>query len=257
EALFDNLKLPEDGTRHRTRRELRGRDTQEVLAYLPNWIATLDSTDARYEHHLLEGLWVSWGLNQVDEPLLRRLLFEAKDYRVRTAAVRVLRYTGHQVAEQASLLEQAAGDESGRVRLEALVAASWLPRQQALPVVSRITQKGVDDWTARTYEAILNRLTGEAPAENEPEVLATHLTGEALEQYKKGQLIYSREGFCVTCHQADGKGLDASGFPPLTDTRWVLDDDERLIKITLKGLQGPIEVSGKEYPGQVPMTPFG
>src|SRR5690606_39689143 len=55
EALFDNLKLPEDGTRHRTRRELRGRDTQEALAYLPNWIASLDSTDARYEHHLLEG----------------------------------------------------------------------------------------------------------------------------------------------------------------------------------------------------------
>lgn len=258
EALFDNLKLPEDGIRHRTRRELRERDAKEVLAHLSTWIAGLDSTDPRYEHQLLEGLWVSWGLNQVDEPLLRRLLFDAKDHRVRTAAVRVLRYVGHLVADQASLLEQAANDESGRVRLEALVAASWLPREQALPVVSRITQKGVDDWTANTYEAILSRLTGEASANNdEPEVLATHLTGPALEQYKKGQLIYNREGFCVTCHQADGKGLDASGFPPLTDTRWVLDDDERLIKITLKGLQGPIEVSGKEYPGHVPMTPFG
>jgi mono/diheme cytochrome c family protein len=25
----------------------------------------------------------------------------------------------------------------------------------------------------------------------------------------------------------------------------------------LKGLYGPIEVNGKKYPGQVPMTPFG
>ncbi|HMF72599.1 MAG TPA: cytochrome c, partial [Flavitalea sp.] len=29
-----------------------------------------------------------------------------------------------------------------------------------------------------------------------------------------------------------------------------------LIKIVLKGLQGPIEVNGKKYDGQVPMTPF-
>ncbi|HWK98583.1 MAG TPA: cytochrome c, partial [Parapedobacter sp.] len=39
--------------------------------------------------------------------------------------------------------------------------------------------------------------------------------------------------------------------------RWVLDDDARLIKLTLNGLHGPIEVLGKKYPGQVPMTPFG
>src|SRR5690606_29773888 len=59
------------------------------------------------------------------------------------------------------------------------------------------------------------------------------------------------------CHQADGKGLPTSGFPPLAGTRWVLDDDARLIKLTLNGLHGPIEVLGEKYPGQVPMTPFG
>jgi mono/diheme cytochrome c family protein len=37
----------------------------------------------------------------------------------------------------------------------------------------------------------------------------------------------------------------------------VNQDPERLIKITLNGLHGPIEVKGKKYPGQVPMTPFG
>jgi mono/diheme cytochrome c family protein len=37
----------------------------------------------------------------------------------------------------------------------------------------------------------------------------------------------------------------------------VLGNEARLIKIVLKGLQGPIEVQGKKYPGQVPMTPFG
>ena len=35
-----------------------------------------------------------------------------------------------------------------------------------------------------------------------------------------------------------------------------MGDSERLIKLTLDGLIGPIEVLGEDYPGQVPMTPF-
>jgi mono/diheme cytochrome c family protein len=36
----------------------------------------------------------------------------------------------------------------------------------------------------------------------------------------------------------------------------VVGNEERLIKVVLKGLHGPIEVSDRKYPGQVPMTPF-
>src|SRR5690606_3218861 len=71
-VLLDNLKLPEFRTRYRSRRELRGRDAIEVLNHLKGWVAGLDSTDADYEHHVLEALWVSWGLNRVDETLLRQ-----------------------------------------------------------------------------------------------------------------------------------------------------------------------------------------
>ena len=78
-----------------------------------------------------KALWVSWGLDKVDEKLLRQLL-QAKDYRARAAAVGVLRYTGHQVADQADLLMQAAKDDHGRVRLEAIVAASWLDKEKGL-----------------------------------------------------------------------------------------------------------------------------
>ena len=48
-----------------------------------------------------------------------------------------------------------------------------------------------------------------------------------------------------------------AGFPPLSGTKWVLEDPDRLIKLSLKGLMGPIEVKGKKYPGQLPMTAFG
>ena len=254
--LFDNLKQPEYRTRYRTRRELRGRDPKEVLAGLGAWVAKLDKNDPRYEHHLLEALWVSWGLNRVDEPLLRRLL-NAKDFRARAAAVQVLRYAGHQVKDQAGLLLQAARDPHGRVRLEALVAASWLEGEKGLAIVNEAAKLPLDRWMAPAHETALAHLNGKAVVRKKEAALTTSLKGAEKELYVQGKAIYSREGFCVTCHQADGKGLPASGFPPLAGTNWVTGSHERLAKIVLNGLHGPIEVLGKPYPGQVPMTSFG
>jgi mono/diheme cytochrome c family protein/glucose/arabinose dehydrogenase len=256
EVLFDNLKLPEYRTRYRTRRELRGRKVADVTAYISPWVAKLDKNDPRYEHHLLEALWVSWGMNQVDQTLLRQLL-NAKDYRVRAAAVRVVRYTGHQVADQAGLLLQAAKDEHGRVRLESIVAASWLNKDAGNAVLEEAGRHPLDDWMADTYEAAVAHLNGRSVKEKEEEETVTKLKGKDLEVYLKGKAIYSREGYCNTCHQPDGKGLSASGFPPLAGTPWVTGSDERMIKLVLNGMQGPIEVGNQKYGGQVPMTPFG
>lgn len=255
ETLLDNLKLPEFRTRHRTRRELRGRDVSEVLSSINSWTANLDKKDPRYEHHLLEALWVSWGLNKVDQRLLRQLL-KAEDFRVRTAAVRVLRYTGHQVADQAELLMEAVRDEHGRVRLEAIVSASWLEKEKGLPILAEAEKKPLDEWMVHSHEAAVAHLNGISVKEKIEEEIKSNLAGSDLELFNMGKDIFAREGFCITCHQADGKGLSASGFPPILGTNWVLGSEDRLIKLTLKGLLGPIEVLGKEYPGQVPMTPY-
>lgn len=256
DVLFENLKLPEYRTRYRTRRELRGRNVADVATYLTKWTAQLDKNDARYEHHLLEALWVSWGMNKVDQSLLRQLL-QAKDYRVRAAAVRVVRYTGHQVTDQAELLKQAAKDEHGRVRLEAIVAASWLSKDAGNMVLEEAGNHPLDDWMTETYEAAVAHLNGRSVEEKKEEAVTTLLKGKDLDTFVKGKAIYMREGYCNTCHQPDGKGLSASGFPPLAGTPWVTGNEERLIKIVLNGLQGPIEVNNQQYAGQVPMTPFG
>ena len=57
-------------------------------------------------------------------------------------------------------------------------------------------------------------------------------------------------------HQDDGNGLPEAQFPPLAGSEWVTGSDTRLIMLALHGLQGPITVKGKEYPGNVPMTAF-
>ncbi|TDE16414.1 PVC-type heme-binding CxxCH protein [Dyadobacter psychrotolerans] len=256
EELLDNLKLPEYRTRYRTRRELRGRDVNQVLTKLTKWVAGLDKNDPRYEHHVLEGLWVSWGLNKVDQKLLRQML-KAKDYHARAAAVNVARYTGHQVADQADLLMQAARDENGRVRLEAIVSASWLPKEKGLPILAEAKKKPLDEWMIHAYDAAVAHISG-LPVKKEKEVVAkTGLKGKELDLFNMGKTIYAKEGYCSTCHQPDGKGLVSSGFPPLTGNKWVTGSDDRLIKVVLKGLLGPIEVGGQKFPGQVPMTPFG
>ena len=253
--LLNNLKLPEYRTRYRTRRELRGRKASEVLSHITDWVAKLNKNDARYEHHLLEAVWVSWGLNKVDQTLLHQLL-KAKDYRVRAAAVNVVRYTGHQVADQANLLMQAAKDYSGRVRLESIVAASWLDKEKGLAIETEAAKKPLDDWMADAHETAIAHLNGHGVKREKQAAIKTDLKGAERAMFIKGKEIYGRDGFCITCHQPDGKGLELSGFPPLTDTKW-LGNDERVIKMVLKGILGPIEVLGKKYPGQVPMTPFG
>lgn len=255
EQLLDNLKLPEYRTRYRTRRELRGHTPAEVLPQLKKWVAALDKSSPQYEALLLEALWVSWGLNKVDQPLLRQLL-KAKDYRVRAAAVEVLRFTGHQVADQYNLLMEAARDTHGRVRLEAIVAASWLTSKEGLAIEKEAAKKPLDDWMTDAWETAVAHLEGHNVAKKKAAENETIPAGVNKEVFLTGKAIYAREGYCITCHQQDGKGLAASGFPPLSGSDWVTGNEERLIKAVLKGMVGPIEVNGKKYPGQVPMTPF-
>ena len=258
-TLLENLKEPEFRTRYRTRREIRNHPADKVLPELKEWVTKLDPKAPRYDHHRLEALWTSWGLNQVDTGLLLQLL-DSPDHRVRSAAVRVLRYNFRSFPEHVALLTKAANDSHGRVRLEAIVAASWLDNAAAKKVVEEASKKPLDTWNQAAAKTAADRLAGRAEVEVDehpaPKAPA-HLAAADQQRYLAGHAIYFRDGHCGTCHQADGKGLPSAGFPPLDESFWVSGSEERLIKLTLHGLMGPFELKGVKYPGQVPMTPFG
>lgn len=60
---------------------------------------------------------------------------------------------------------------------------------------------------------------------------------------------------CAGCHQLSGLGTPGLN-PPLAGSEWVLaEGPNRIIRIILHGLRGPIEVKGEQYNSQ--MTPFG
>lgn len=70
------------------------------------------------------------------------------------------------------------------------------------------------------------------------------LSTEEKQQYIVGKPLY--ETACASCHGTDGQGLVPIA-PPLEESEWVEGSEERLIKVVLHGLEGPITVKGKVY----------
>ena len=51
---------------------------------------------------------------------------------------------------------------------------------------------------------------------------------------------------CAVCHSLSGLGEEGKG-PPMVDSEWILGSEERLVRIVLNGLHGPVKVQGKVY----------
>ena len=79
-----------------------------------------------------------------------------------------------------------------------------------------------------------------APAKKAPAVAAALLAS--------GKSVYAQN--CLTCHMADGLGVDGLN-PPLVKTDYVLGDKKRLVNVLLNGLQG-VEVNGERYGNVMP-----
>ena len=107
------------------------------------WASKLDKKDKAYEHHLTEALWVHQWHNVVDEAFLKKML-RSPDYHARAAATRVLCYWRDRVKDPLALLKVQVGDESPRVRLEAVRACSFFKTSQAAEVALEVLEKETD-----------------------------------------------------------------------------------------------------------------
>ena len=66
----------------------------------------------------------------------------------------------------------------------------------------------------------------------------------------KGRIVYGN--VCLPCHQATGLG-QAGVFPPLAGSEWVLGEGpNRIIRIVLNGVAGPIDVKGTPFNNAMP-----
>ena len=79
------------------------------------------------------------------------------------------------------------------------------------------------------------------------------LTNEEQMLFDNGRQTYA--GLCAACHQPTGKGLEGLA-PPLAESEWVLGEPERIVKVVMHGLRGPIKVKGMTYSYDMPAAGF-
>src|SRR5262249_46629532 len=172
-----------------------------------------------------------------------------------------------QLPDALKLLEQQVQDENPRVRLEAVVAASYVPKPEAVQVVTAALNKPCDpflDYAIRQSARALQPLWASALAANKLTFNGDKAQAEYLKKLvgtppaapSPGESVY--EMACLPCHQPEGKGLPGV-YPPLAGSEWVRGDSARLIRIVLHGLEGPITVAGQNFggPGAVSMPALG
>jgi mono/diheme cytochrome c family protein len=78
---------------------------------------------------------------------------------------------------------------------------------------------------------------------------APPLTPSQQEFVAAGKVLYT--AICAACHLPNGIGQEGLA-PPLAASEWVTGSPDRLSRIVLHGLSGPIEVLGKTYTMDMP-----
>lgn len=161
--LVELLAHREDRVRYRVKLELSARPRDEVIAAVDAWVAGLTSTGEDREHDLLEALWTKQFHGAVDLTLLEQVL-KSPDPRARAAGVRVLWAWRERIPDALDRITDAANDEHPRVRLEAVRAASFFDRAEAIEAVI-VAQRHPSDYyldytsaeTMRTLDPIWKR----------------------------------------------------------------------------------------------------
>jgi azurin/glucose/arabinose dehydrogenase len=208
-ALLELLKEPENDVRLRAKIELSKHDAKQVTEGVKAWANQLDEKDPKFEHNLLEALWVHQWHNVVNLDLLKRVL-KSPEPRARAQGVRVLGYWRDRVPNALELLKVAADDDAPRVRLEAVRVASFFREWAAADVALTALKKPMDYYLTYCLTETMKQLKpwwqqaiseGKPLAANNPAgidyVLGSVSTGD-LDKLPKTPVVYTalltREG---------------------------------------------------------------
>ncbi len=120
------------------------------------------------------------------------------------------------------------------------------PHMAMLAKLKQSTDKSTSQSATLLDQYFLGKLPGAASR--------VELNEAQKKQFEAGRIHYLT--VCMGCHQLNGKGL-LPVSPPLADSEWVEGSPERLVRITLHGMQGPVKVAGKLYkePEIAPVMP--
>ena len=159
--LLEQVDSPERWAQYQSKRLLFGRDSKEVTTALDAWVAKLKAGDAKDEYRRLQALAI-YEAHETVRPELLKSLLRSPDARIRAYATRTLSTWARDGAlpKAITLLEPQIDDEDPLVRLEAIVAASYVPDPRAAVVALRSLDK---PFNAYHQHALPKTLNGLAP----------------------------------------------------------------------------------------------
>ena len=259
----------------------RGLDAKQQTALL---VKLGPLVDDRSEMVRLQATLTASALPQTDAlPLVARLAATGDDALFRTAAltglegrelefVRLLLESGEpqsrlvilaaqcvmqagdatQIAALFETLDRVSGASPRDALLEAMASFAPTGGRRAKPVTLRAEPtvliklaRGGDARVRQTAYRVMELFTwpGAAP------LAAEGMDVAALSLAEQKRLAAGREPFtifCAPCHQPHGGGA-ANVAPPLAGSDWLAGPPERLARIVLHGLYGPVEVNGQTW----------
>ena len=263
--LLNQLKSPERWTRYQAKRLLYYRPTSEVLMAADAW-GNIHLDDLSEPESWMIELLGLYQAHETPRPALVERMLEASDYRVRAYAARAAGAWAERLPQTRDWLRKAVEDSHPRVRLEGVVACSYLLSPDSVTIATLALLHPMDrflDYALRQSVRALQPLW-ESPwnkgelrfTSTEQQAYLKDLVGNPRVAPSQGAILY--EQACLPCHQPEGKGL-AGVYPSLAESDWINGDPDRLIRIVLHGLSGPIEVKGKLFQSETdhPMPSFG
>lgn len=196
----------------------------------------------------IHALWTLDGLGVLDAATLSAGLKDA-DAGVRKTAVWIADGTDWQgndkVFEAVTALK---GDSDAEVRFQLALNMRSNNSVEAKAVLEDLLQRYPDEMLTKSQQRYTKMLADRKRAEEE----AARLAIEDQKLVKQGATIFKE--YCASCHGLDGKGLVIGGgtaaAPPLVNNADVNDSPDKLIKILLHGLTGPID--GNTYANMMP-----
>ena len=159
--------------------------------------------------------------------------------------------TGNLIAETPDYLDMDAAGKSLRIRRSDI--ASFTPPASPMPPMAGLLNpselRDIVAWLASLNQGGNLAKTTSPPVPLDPATLeipaktpTTPASAVDPALLKTGQQQFM---VCGACHGLGGEGTAAG--PPLAGSEWVNGPEENLIRIQLRGLQGPITVKGQTY----------
>lgn len=242
-----DLAHPNGWIRDTAQRLLVEKSDPSVVPALEKMVTS--ASDARARVH---ALWTLEGMGRLSEVLSLQALKD-KDVKVKLAAMRCAEtfLTAASSSAPSAVLTatmNALRNGNGEVKVQAALSLG-LRRQDTnvLALLREVNQSTGSEYVKSATALGLGLLDPQPTAS-----VATQLAGMTPAEQKiflAGKDMYLAA--CAACHQPHGLGQEGLA-PPLSGSEWVAGPPERLVRIVLHGLRGPLRVKGQNFALEMP-----